>query len=100
MTIIKTFNENTITLAITGRLDTITSVQLSDALEKIFSESAFNLIVDLSELEYISSAGLRVLLSARKQTSQLGTTLEITGVNKTVKEIFSITGFAGTFKIS
>lgn len=93
MTITKTLNGNEITLSIVGRLDTITSVEFSSELEKIFSEGAFNLTLDLKGMDYISSAGLRVLLNAQKLVASKGTILELTGVNDTVKEVFVVTGF-------
>ena len=99
MTITKTTNANNISLSIAGRLDTVTSVQLSNELDKIFAEGAFNLFLDLKGLEYISSAGLRVLLVAQKQVSSQGTKLELTGVNETVKQVLDITGFSGILTI-
>jgi anti-sigma B factor antagonist len=59
-----------------------------------------NLIFDFNTMEYISSAGLRVLLTAQKKVNALGTEMKIIGANETVKEIFDITGFFGIININ
>jgi anti-sigma B factor antagonist len=99
MIITKTVNGNNVTLAIEGNMDTYQSVQLSDELEKIFSEGAFNIYLDLKELDYISSSGLRVLLAAQKKVDALGTKLELSNANETVKEVMRITGFSKIIKV-
>jgi anti-sigma B factor antagonist len=99
MTITKTVNGNTLTLSIAGRLDTITSVELSNELDKIFAEGAFDIVFDLKGLDYVSSAGLRVFLVAQKQATSKGTKLELTGVSDTVKEVLDITGFSSILTI-
>lgn len=99
MEIIKSNNENTTTLVLVGRLDTVTSGQLSTELGSVFGAGAVKLVFDFAKLEYISSAGLRVLLTAQKKVNALGTEMEIIGANETVKEIFDITGFSGILKI-
>ena len=95
MEITKTPTENGLTIYLTGRLDTITSVKLTEDIDEILAAGKTNLLLDLTRLEYISSAGLRVLLVAHKKTLALGTKLEITGANETIQEIFKITGFSG-----
>lgn len=99
MEINKKTNEDSTTIALSGRLDTVTCVQLSDELAEIFETGAVNLVFDFTALEYISSAGLRVLLTAQKKVNALGTKMEIRGTNETVKEIFDITGFSGIINI-
>lgn len=100
MDIKKSSSGNTTTLALTGRLDTVTSVQLSNELSSTLEGGPVNLVFDFTALEYISSAGLRVLLTAQKKMNALGTEMEITRANETVKEVFEITGFSGILKIS
>jgi anti-sigma B factor antagonist len=100
MKITKNTNGNTTTLALQGRLDTVTSTQLANELSAVFEGEAVNIVFDFSELEYISSAGLRVLLTAQKKVNALGTEMKITGANETVKEIFDITGFSGIININ
>lgn len=99
MTINTIRNENTVTIALEGRLDTVTQDELAKELENIFSEEKVNLIFELSSLNYISSAGLRVLLTAQKKVNALGTTMKIVGAKPEIKEIFEVTGFAGIMTI-
>ncbi len=99
MTIKKTLDDKDVTLSLAGRLDTVTSNNLANEIDKIFSEGAYNLILDFKELDYISSAGLRVVFVAQKKVNSLGTKLEITGSNENIKEVFNITGFASIINI-
>ncbi len=94
MTIKKTLSGKDLVLSLAGRLDTTTSAQLSTELESIFTGGAFNLVFDLKDLEYISSAGLRVLVIATKRAAAEGTTVELTGAQGTVKEVLDMTGFS------
>ena len=90
-------NVDELVLEITGRLDTITA----PALEKTINENlegVKTLILDLKSLEYISSAGLRVLLSAKKKMSQIGS-MKIKNVCELVMEVFEMTGFADILNI-
>ena len=86
-----------IIMEITGRLDTTTA----PALEKTINENLSgikNLILDLKSLEYISSAGLRVLLSAQKKMQHVGT-MKIVNVCELVMEVFEMTGFSDILTI-
>ena len=90
-------NKEEIILEITGRLDTTTA----PALEKTINENlegVKTLILDLKSLEYISSAGLRVLLGAQKKMSQIGS-MKIKNVCELVMEVFEMTGFADILNI-
>jgi anti-sigma B factor antagonist len=100
MKITTTMEGNLARLALEGRLDTVTSSQLATELGHLFEGGALSLIFDFRELEYISSAGLRVLLTAQKKVKSLGTALEIVNANESVKEVFDITGFSGILTIS
>ena len=84
-------------IALEGRLDTTTSPELEAQLKKPM-ESAESLTLDFSKLDYISSAGLRVLLSAHKAMSAKGG-LKITNVNVIVREVFDVTGFSDILTI-
>ncbi len=99
MEITKTISENIITLAVEGRLDTVTSSQLELEVNELFKEEKPNIVFDFASLEYISSAGLRILLAAQKQANALGTDMRIIGANDLVKEIFEITGFSDIMQI-
>ena len=92
MTINKTSSGSELTLAPEGRLDTVTAPELEAEL-KCSLEGVSSLIFDFSGLEYISSAGLRVLLSAQKQMNKQGA-MKLKNVNETIQEIFEVTGFA------
>ena len=97
MTINKEIQHKTMTLKLAGRLDTTTSPELEEEL-KASLDGIEDLRMDFSELEYISSAGLRILLAAQKTMNKQGT-MSITGVNDTIMEIFEITGFSDILTI-
>ncbi len=94
MTITRTLSGKDLVLSLAGRLDTTTCAQLSTEVESIFTEGAVNLVFDLKDLEYISSAGLRVLVIAAKRAAAEGSTVELTGAQGTVKEVLDMTGFS------
>ena len=97
MTIRKTLNENELTIALEGSLDTTTSPELEAELKESL-DGVTSLIFDFADLEYISSAGLRVLLSARKTMSGQGS-MKVTHVIDTIMEIFEVTGFTDIMTI-
>ena len=97
MTINKTQNGNSLTVAIEGRLDTTTAPQLEAELKDSL-DGITELTMELGAMEYISSAGLRVLLSAQKIMNQQGE-MKVTGVNETVMEVFEVTGFSDILNI-
>ncbi|MBR3739746.1 MAG: STAS domain-containing protein [Clostridia bacterium] len=97
MTISKKLNGNQLTIALEGRLDTTTAPELEAEL-KTSLDSTDSLIFDLSKLDYISSAGLRVLLSAQKSMSKKGG-MKVTHINEIVQEVFEVTGFADILDI-
>ena len=92
MEIKKAKNENELNLAVVGRLDTTTAPQLEAELKQSIS-GVEKLVLDFEALEYLSSAGLRVLLAAQKVMNKQGE-MVIRNVNETIAEIFEITGFA------
>ncbi|MBO4619744.1 MAG: STAS domain-containing protein [Victivallales bacterium] len=91
MNITKTLGGTSLTLALEGRLDTTSSPQLETLLATEL-DGVTSLVFDFANLDYLSSAGLRVLLSAQKRMSRQGT-MKLRNVNATVKEVFDITGF-------
>lgn len=84
-------------LEITGRLDTITAPALDKTINENLGEIK-SLILDFKHLEYISSAGLRVLLSTQKKLQQNGT-MKLKNVREEVMEVFEITGFVDILTI-
>ena len=91
MTINVERNFELVTLEITGRLDTTTAPNLETVINEI-SEDTKELIFNMAELEYISSAGIRVLLSAYKKMNQSGGIMRIEMENDIVREVFEMTG--------
>ena len=91
MTIEKKINGEAVTLIVSGRLDTQTAPELENELDNILS-GLKELIFDLTNLEYVSSAGLRVILKAQKAMNAPGS-MKLTGVNDSIMEVFDITGF-------
>ncbi len=98
MEIIKTAEDSKLTVAVKGRLDTTTAPELEEALQAEM-EGLKELELDFSELEYISSAGLRVLLATQKKMQGQGT-MTVTGVNDIVMEVFEVTGFCDILNIA
>ena len=91
MTIEKKLNNDAVTLIVSGRLDTQTAPELENELNSIFS-GLKELTFDMTNLEYVSSAGLRVILKAQKTMNAQGS-MKLTGVNDSIMEVFDITGF-------
>ena len=95
---INTAKEGTaLTVALEGRLDTTTAPELEAALNEAL-DGVEALTIDLEKLEYISSAGLRVLLSAQKRMMKQGE-MKVTHVSETIMEIFEVTGFSDILTI-
>ncbi|MCR4924881.1 MAG: STAS domain-containing protein [Clostridiales bacterium] len=95
---INTTNENgTLLVTLAGRLDTTTAPQLEAELKKSIGSNKM-LTLDFAELEYISSAGLRVILAAQKVMNKQGE-MVIKNVNETIMEIFEVTGFVDILTI-
>ena len=91
MTITQTKTENALTVRLAGRLDTMTAPELETFLKENL-DGVTELTMDLNDLEYMSSAGLRVMLSAQKRMNAQGT-MKVCKVNETIAEIFEVTGF-------
>jgi anti-sigma B factor antagonist len=82
-----------------GELDTQTSPDAQDQLEQLIDEGARKVLVNFDELEYISSAGLQVLLIAAKRLKSVDGELRVCCLNELVKEVFDISGFLTIFKV-
>ena len=91
MTIEKKINGEAVTLIVSGRLDTQTAPELENELDSILS-GLKELTFDMTNLEYVSSAGLRVILKAQKAMNAQGS-MKLTGVNDSIMQVFDITGF-------
>ena len=97
MDIEKTLNETELTVALNGRLDVKTAPQLEAELKRSVSHVTL-LTFDLANLDYISSAGIRVLISAQKVMNKQGK-MVIKNANEEVTEVFEITGLFSVFNI-
>ena len=91
-------NGANLTVTLTGRLDTMTSPQLEEELQKNL-DGVTDLTFDFKDLEYISSAGLRVLLSTQKHMMRAGE-MKVINVSDTIMEIFNVTGFSDIMNVS
>ncbi len=98
MTIIKILDEGKLSISLEGRLDTTTAPELEKVLEGSL-DGVSELIIDMGSLDYLSSAGLRILLSAQKTMNKQGS-MKVTNVNETIMEIFEVTGFADILTIA
>ena len=85
-------NQGETIIEIVGRLDTITAPALDKTINEDIGDTK-NLVLDVKALEYISSAGLRVLLGAQKKMQKIGS-MKVTNVREEVMEVFEMTGFA------
>jgi len=85
-------------LALEGRVDSSNASEVESALVPL-ADSGGRVVVDVEQLEYISSAGLRVLLIAAKRSKAAGTQLALAGLQPAVREVFDISGFSRLFDI-
>lgn len=86
-------------VSLKGRLDAGTSGQLEETLNALVEAGEPKVLVDCRELDYISSAGLRVLLAAAKQFKKLNGSIALSSLNPNVKQVFEISGFTSIFPI-
>lgn len=96
MNIVKTEEGSTLSISLSGRLDTTTAPQLEAALQSL--EGVAELDLDFAALEYLSSAGLRVLLATQKVMNRQGR-MVVRHVNETIMEVFEVTGFVDILTI-
>ena len=92
MEIIKKADGEALNIALDGRLDTMTAPQLESEVKESL-EGVKELVFDFEKLDYVSSAGLRVILSAQKAMNKQGS-MKILNVNSDIMDVFEITGFA------
>lgn len=96
MEITKTVEDGKLTLAVSGRLDTNTAPELEDETKL---DGVSEVVFDFAGLEYISSAGLRILLTAKKQMMASGGKMSVVNANDAVRGVFEITGCSEIFGI-
>ena len=98
MEISKSLNGSSLIVAILGRLDTTTAPMLEAEFKQSITNDVKELVLDFKDVEYISSAGLRVLLAAQKVMNNQGS-MKLTNVNNEIMEIFEVTGFTDILTI-
>ena len=86
-------NENVVTITTDERIDTINAVNFENEISPFLSESGLKIIFDCTNLDYISSSGLRVILKAQKLVSARKGEMKLIGVKPTIKKVFDMTGF-------
>ncbi|MFA7229922.1 MAG: STAS domain-containing protein [Victivallaceae bacterium] len=99
MNISRQQQDGIVSLVISGRLDAVSAVDADKEFSKVLDDGHDRLLIDLSGLEYISSAGLRVLLVVAKRMQQKGGKVVLCLLTPNVKEVFEISGFSSIFKI-
>lgn len=98
MKINKKQDGNSLKIELEGRLDTTTAPEL-DEVVKSSIDGVTDLVFDMTGLEYISSAGLRVLLSAQKAMGKVNGNMVVKNINDVIQEIFEVTGFIDIFTV-
>ncbi len=99
MEIIQTETNGIVVVALQGRLDTNTSVTLEEELLKLAGERSHRIVVDLSKLDFISSSGLRVLLTAGKKSKRVNGRMVLCALTDHVKQVFDVAGFTMLFSM-
>ena len=94
-----TESEGTMTARLVGRLDTPASVEVSREIQPLLDHAANTLILDCSEMTYISSSGLRIFLTLRKAAAAEGGKVVIEGLSSEIRQVFMMTGFLQLFEI-
>jgi anti-sigma B factor antagonist len=92
-------NDNVPVVVVSGRIDATTSRDLETALNELIDRNEANIVVDMNGVEYISSAGLRVMLSAQKRVRLNKGDVKLASLQPFVKEVFEITGFTKLFSV-
>lgn len=98
MKISKNVNDSVLNIYVEGRLDTTTAPELESEINGAF-EGINQVVLDFATLEYISSAGLRVILGMQKQMNKQGGTMKVKNVSPEIMEIFEVTGFSDILTI-
>jgi len=90
---------NTLTGIFDGRLDTAAAVQLSTDIQPLLDKADHEIVLDCTNLEYISSSGLRIFLTIRKAASAKGGKVIVKNINDEVRNVFTMTGFFSLFEV-
>lgn len=90
---------NQLIATLAGRLDTAAAVATAEAVKPLLEAQGKEIILDCSELEYISSSGLRIFLSIRKEAAAHGSKVIVRSINADIRQVFMMTGFISLFEI-
>ena len=90
---------NTIVARLEGRLDTAAAVEITPDIQNLTGQADRHIILDCSELAYISSSGLRLFLTLRKESATKGGRLQVRAINDDIRQVFMMTGFISLFEI-
>ena len=99
MNITITNEGNQVIARLTGRLDTAAAVEVAPDFQALAEQAAGHIILDCTELEYISSSGLRLFLGLRKESAAKGGKLQVRNINNDIRQVFMMTGFISLFEI-
>ena len=94
-----TENGNQLIATFIGRLDTAAAVQTAEDVKPLLEASDREIILECSKLEYISSSGLRIFLSIRKEAATHGSKVIVRNINADIRQVFMMTGFISLFEI-
>ena len=90
---------NQIIARLKGRLDTAAAAEITPNIEALADQADKHIVLDCAELEYISSSGLRLFLTLRKESSAKGGKLQVRNINADIRQVFMMTGFISLFEI-
>ena len=91
--------DNQVIASFIGRLDTAAAVEVAEAVKPLYEVANREIILDCSQLEYISSSGLRIFLSIRKEAATKGSKVIVRSINDDIRQVFMMTGFISLFEI-
>lgn len=91
---------NQVIASFAGRLDTAAAIPTTEAVKPLLEVANKEIILDCSELEYISSSGLRIFLSIRKEAANHGSKVIVRNINADIRQVFMMTGFISLFEIA
>ena len=92
-------SEGTMTARLVGRLDTPAAAEVTSEIQPLLDHASETLVLDCSEMTYISSSGLRVFLTLRKAAAATGGRVVIEGITSEIRQVFMMTGFLQLFEI-
>ncbi len=92
-------NDNILVVSLSGRLDTPAAAEVTPDFQSLAEKADKHIILDCSALEYISSSGLRLFLTLRKESAAKGGKLQVRNINSDIRQVFMMTGFISLFEI-